>query len=314
MPHAVLGIYPQSGSFLVPDYEAMIAQTGDELSIESFFKSKDSSSLPEDKRLQAIDYHQYVKEEQTFTPFPVDASQENALKAIKTGKSIVVQGPPGTGKSQLICNLVADYTARGKKVLVVCQKKVALEVVSQRLGEVGLSDFSVLLHDFKNDRKSIYEEIANQIEKLDGYETQNNQLDSIYLDRNFLKVSREIDKLAGELQGFKKALFDTSECGISIKEMYLNSNPKASIVDLGEQYKTFKINELQEFVRLTGHIYPYQSKLGASDYAFKQRVDFSSFDSLDKQRIIEAIESVYKVWNDCLSKLKTHLNLMPKYQ
>ena len=65
----------------------------------------------------------------------MDAFQENALKAVKKGNSIVVQGPPGTGKSQLICNLISDFIARGKRVLVVCQKRAALDVVYNRLSD-----------------------------------------------------------------------------------------------------------------------------------------------------------------------------------
>ena len=73
----------------------------------------------------------------------------------------MVQGPPGTGKSQLICNLIADYIARGKNVLLVSQKKAALDVVFQRLKEKDLNDFIGLLHDFKNDRKAIFNQIVS---------------------------------------------------------------------------------------------------------------------------------------------------------
>ena len=63
----------------------------------------------------------------------MDASQEAALRAVKAGQSLVVQGPPGTGKSQLIANLMADAAAAGKRVLLVCQKRAALDVVQERL-------------------------------------------------------------------------------------------------------------------------------------------------------------------------------------
>ena len=280
LPQAVLGIYPQAGSFLVPDYEKMIALAAENETVESFFIAKDFSS----KQDHEINTHKFteIKEEHTFTPFSLDASQEKALKFVKSGKSLVVQGPPGTGKSQLICNLVADYIARGKKVLVVCQKKVALEVVENRLREVGLSDFSVLLHDFKNDRKAIFEQIASQIEKLEDYKKQNSQLDSIYLDRNFLKVSRDIDAITKELEQFKKALFDTKESGITIKEMYLNSTPNTVSLNLKDTFKYFKINELNAFLKRISDIYPYQKKLGGVDYCFKNRVSFGAFKASDK--------------------------------
>ena len=141
-----------------------------------------------------------VKEEETFTPFKLDAYQENALKAIKRGNSMVIQGPPGTGKSQLICNLISDFIARGRKVLLVCQKRAALDVVHQRLKENDMAEFVALVHDFKNDRKAIYDQIQKQIDRLFEYKQKNNSLDAIQLERNFLQASRKIDQITEELE------------------------------------------------------------------------------------------------------------------
>jgi hypothetical protein len=127
-PEAVLGIFPQAGSYLVPDYEILLQQSNAH-SMEDLFLNK---------QVTPPDTAQATREEHTFTPFAMDASQEQALKAIKSGKSMVIQGPPGTGKSQLICNLIADYIARGKRILLVCQKRVALDVVYERLQRGGM--------------------------------------------------------------------------------------------------------------------------------------------------------------------------------
>ena len=56
------------------------------------------------------------------------------------GDSFVIQGPPGTGKSQTITNLIADYVAAGKRVLFVCQKRAAIDVVHARLRQRGLDE------------------------------------------------------------------------------------------------------------------------------------------------------------------------------
>jgi hypothetical protein len=48
-------------------------------------------------------------------------------------------GPPGTGKSQTITNLIADYAGQGKRVLFVCEKRAALDVVFHRLKQSGLA-------------------------------------------------------------------------------------------------------------------------------------------------------------------------------
>ena len=138
-PEAVLGIFPQAGSYLVPDYVKLIEDNPID-SIEEFFVRKtseeDRSEIDLSKHSESFRFLNRVKEEQTFTPFEMDAFQENALKAVKSGNSIVVQGPPGTGKSQLICNLISDYIARGLNVLLVCQKRAALDVVYSRMEEV----------------------------------------------------------------------------------------------------------------------------------------------------------------------------------
>ena len=54
---------------------------------------------------------------------------------------------PGTGKSQTITAILADQMAQGRRVLFVAEKGAALDVVRNRLGEVGLLPFALDLHD-----------------------------------------------------------------------------------------------------------------------------------------------------------------------
>jgi hypothetical protein len=89
-----------------------------------------------------------------------------ALRKVQAGHSLVVQGPPGTGKSQLIAALVADALAHGKRVLVVSEKRAALDVVHKRLQGLGLADSTALVHDFRADRDRIYAQLARAIEAL----------------------------------------------------------------------------------------------------------------------------------------------------
>src|SRR5690606_4124924 len=124
----------------------------------------------------------------------------------------------GTGKSQLICNVISDFIARGKVVLMVCQKRAALDVVYARLKETGISEFIGLVHDFKNDRDDIFKKILFQIESINNYKEKNNTLRAIQLERNFLQVSRDMDQILLELEEFKRAFFDDKMFGVSIKE------------------------------------------------------------------------------------------------
>lgn len=104
--------------------------------------------------------------------FPVvdcDPTQTLAVARARAGQSYIIQGPPGTGKSQTITNLIADYVARGKRVLFVCEKRAAIDVVFHRLGRQGLDELCCLIHDSQTDKrdfirnlKQIYEAFLNQ--------------------------------------------------------------------------------------------------------------------------------------------------------
>lgn len=83
----------------------------------------------------------------TQVPVAADSSQLEAVSEAVAGRTFVLEGPPGTGKSQTITNLLARSLAEGKRVLFVAEKRAALDVVKQRLDEVGLGVFSLDLHD-----------------------------------------------------------------------------------------------------------------------------------------------------------------------
>ena len=288
-----MGIFPQAGSYLVPDYERLLEDTaapdgGAKNNINSPKVKNDLNRAPPSGAGGA------VKEESSFLPFSVDASQELAIQQVKSGQSLVVQGPPGTGKSQLIANLVADFTSRGKKVLVVCQKRVALDTVYQRLEKGQMTDFVALIHDFKNDRKVLFEKITNQIERVEEYQKKNKSLDAIFLERNFTQTSRRIDKLSEELQAFKNALFDESICGMSVKELYLTSSVEKPYIELGDKYKVFTFNDLADFESRLKRYFQYEQKLQSSEgYEFwKNRVSFANFTFADVPKIKNAIAEV----------------------
>ncbi len=81
-----------------------------------------------------------VEESENFypiTPLALSETQERVLKNVETEKFIAVQGPPGTGKSQTIVNLAAHLIANGKTVLVASKMDKAVDVVADRLNELG---------------------------------------------------------------------------------------------------------------------------------------------------------------------------------
>ena len=76
--------------------------------------------------------------------FRNDEDQLQALEKLSQG-SLVVQGPPGTGKSQLIGNIVGNIIELGQTTLLTSEKKVALDVIQNKLHqkELGLLSFQI---------------------------------------------------------------------------------------------------------------------------------------------------------------------------
>lgn len=58
--------------------------------------------------------------------------------------STVVQGPPGTGKTQVLVNIIGKALFSNKKMTVVSEKHVALQVVQKKLHEIGLDKLSYI--------------------------------------------------------------------------------------------------------------------------------------------------------------------------
>jgi len=97
---------------------------------------------------------------------PCDATQASAIAGARAGRSYIIQGPPGTGKSQTITNLIADYVARGQRVLFVCEKRAAIDIVFHRLRQQGLDELCCLIHDSQTDKKAFIQDLKRTCEKF----------------------------------------------------------------------------------------------------------------------------------------------------
>lgn len=84
---------------------------------------------------------------------PCDDSQLRVIQLSNHGHSMQVEGPPGTGKSQTIANIISNALFHGKNVLLVCDKKAAVDQVEERLTNVGLKPAILNLHDESLDKR-----------------------------------------------------------------------------------------------------------------------------------------------------------------
>ena len=138
-------------------------------------------------------------------PIPADGAQAGAIAAARAGHSFVLEGPPGTGKSQTITNILADQLAQGRRVLFVAEKGAALDVVRQRLGEIGLLPYALDLHDHNarpvEVRARIRTALAQRAQPdLDGYRA----------------ALGEVEGSASALRGYAQRLHRANRAGLSL--------------------------------------------------------------------------------------------------
>ncbi|MCF0117494.1 MAG: HRDC domain protein, partial [Bacilli bacterium] len=159
----------------------------------------------------------------------LDYSQESAIVNINKNKEMVLQGPPGTGKSQTITSIIIDAVIKGKNVLMVSQKKAALDVIYSRLG--NLSKYSVIIADMK-DKDSFYKQVGNALfsSKHKSFNENQYQLLSNGMDNNLTYLSQ-----------MGKALKDDKEFGVPMYEVYASNfdNFFAQYPDEVERYANY---------------------------------------------------------------------------
>jgi len=122
-----------------------------------FNKSEDEDTA------RVLDYTDNYRSLNNFNVLDADSSQQEVIQNIKNGVDLVVEGPPGTGKSQTIVNIIAELLALGKSVLFVSEKKVALDVVKNRLDNVELGDMCLELHGENHNKKAFIMELASTL-------------------------------------------------------------------------------------------------------------------------------------------------------
>lgn len=149
--------------------------------------------------MRAEDLDDKLRPHEVVQVLDADSSQQMAIQRAKDGASFVLQGPPGTGKSQTIANIVAECLGQGKRVLFVSEKMAALEVVQQRLKDVGLGDYCLDLHSHRSDKKVLLEELRQCLDEAGSPRRANAAAD-------WERQSGRLFESRQELNGYVRAL------------------------------------------------------------------------------------------------------------
>jgi hypothetical protein len=175
--------------------------------------------------------------------------------------------------------------------------------------EIGAQEFVAVIHDFINDRKSVLDQINRQIDRLDEYKKLNNNLDAVNLEWKFLSSSRKIDKIIGELNNFRTALFDQTDCGLTAKELYLTSDPERKYISLKNQLNFFKREQIEDFPAKIRRYCLFPQHIHGDDYPWVNRKSFKSFIPNDKKELVKIISEIPAEINQFNTKLRSLISL-----
>ncbi len=211
VPNILVGKYPTYSSSIQKDFDEMLA--GREINgilndlIVDLNKTDFLSDLPMPLSEEEMkDKGMAASEKDLVYINSLNSSQENILTAMEKGDEIVVQGPPGTGKSQVITGLITSAVIKGKTVLMVSEKKTALDVVYSRLGT--LSKYCLMIDDVAN-KEQFYKQLGRMLDS--GTPKRGVDLDA---------VSESIDRDVALLDNIAKTMYSPCDFGIEPYKLY----------------------------------------------------------------------------------------------
>ncbi len=138
---------------------------------------------------------------------PRDKAQENMIREVVNGSSVIIKGPPGTGKTLTIANMIAALLAEGKSVLFMSKKISALTEVNAKLPD-SLRKFVLLLEGETESSaaninpKSLLQEMKGLVDYRSTYKP------SATLDADIISAQAEAGSALARVEGYRDLMFD----------------------------------------------------------------------------------------------------------
>lgn len=298
--NAVLGHFPQSSSSVQKDYEKLLEMSQEELvSILPFLDENISEDHGNDQATPTSKSTQDNSSEETqakiiedgktiddrpesdnYFVLSSDSSQDRIVMEVADSElpKLVIWGPPGTGKSQTIVNIISNCLKKGKTVLLVSQKRAALDVVQDRLALKKMGDFTAVVHDAFHDKKTLYANI-------------NNLLDGAVPAQRPIDKTDEIGRATKNLQEIIRALNDKT-FGISLRDIYQRLGSKVTINRFKPREKW--LNKKYDEIIKYSSIFDELQRSYINTESYKMLSARRTFSNLDASALAE-IESVLEV-------------------
>ena len=148
----------------------------------------------------------------------LDYAQSRVIKKVDEKGNMVIYGPPGTGKSQTIVNIISDAICKHKRVLVVSQKKAALDVVYNRLGILNAK--AMYINNECKEKRAFY----NRCHEAHEANMATGAQDVSPLELEYNTLQQKIDKEEKALDTIYSTLNEKRPFGLSLLDMYSSSN------------------------------------------------------------------------------------------
>ncbi|AFY02279.1 AAA domain-containing protein [Bdellovibrio bacteriovorus] len=242
----------------------------------------------------------------------------------------MIQGPPGSGKSQTIVNLIADYLAKGKKVLFVSEKRPALDVVYNRMKGANIESQAVLIHSSDLNKSDLYKSFLEMAAAAPCEVSQ----------REWHDLTESLDHTKKEMNAYADALSaENQKSGLSHSDLIVATSlvdQNFIVPDVYSKFSHLNYERIKRFSRDFGLIQDLLSKCSdlqnspwmyrkpdvvkTNILEFKLRDLKNSFDSsIDKVKSLNAImsETAGDVSNDIyeeIGKLQDHGALPLQYE
>ena len=244
--HIVVGKFPAYSNAIQRDFEELIQKNlinRPVIDLLSDYGSIDfySENQTDATELNSPNKKMEISEQSLVYINALNNSQEAVLHAAETVDELVIEGPPGTGKSQTITSLITQFVKQGKNVLMVSEKKTALDVVYSRLGD--LSRYAMMIDDATN--KDLF---YAQLERLLYQDESNAPLQVPDLSA----LSAEIDTDVATLELIAEKLFTPCKFGVAPYVLYMENKP----LDLSDHqalnsYRTIRTMIGEDLMRLS---------------------------------------------------------------
>ncbi len=322
-----ISLFDKSDEALVNDYEEIVTLLSSEDSIlgDAFNKLIDNFIYknPEPFNPQVEDEWDNLDNKEKLVsehPIPLNSEQLQIVSAIKKDgcKYLTVEGPPGTGKSHTITAIIFDAILKNKSVLVLSDKKEALDVVEDKITET----INKVRHDkdFQNPilrlgkTGSTYGQILAKasIEKI---KTHHRAIKKDYdnLQQNISKLSNSVkEDLEAEVLAYKDIDIHEIQEFSELEKYFIDNNPLVDVQEVTQVTDSgFELEELRKIIldirknvqkdsSLKNKIFNF---INISEKEFCSLADFKSF--ISYLELIESnIQAVKDTYKDKISTLK----------